>query len=99
MRNCQVPRMLILIFCAAQLLGELCYFLFVGMGSTVMWNISLILLMPGNMTASFLVESLAWGHLSLPQMMYLSIPLEIIINFCAWFLVYRMFRAVVKSKA
>ena len=76
------------LFCVIQAIGLVSAFLFAGIfrGHAELWNISFILLSPGNLMASAVVERFFWMKTSLQTMSLIELPLMLIINAITWYL-------------
>jgi uncharacterized membrane protein YeaQ/YmgE (transglycosylase-associated protein family) len=78
-------------FLVCQLAGEIASWLVSGDfrgGGPWLWVISVILLLPGDVAASWLIERFLWASsLNLHQLQWLKVIGEIIINAAVWMLV------------
>jgi len=77
-------------FVGFQGIGEICHWSWPAVSSAigpVLWGGAFLLLLPGNVVSSYLVERLLWRtSVTLFQMQLLQAPLTLGINFAVWVL-------------
>lgn len=86
-----MSRRVLAAFLTCQAVGELATWAasFPSMaGGPVLWVVSVMLLLPGDIAASWLVERFLWtGSLNLHQLQWFKVLCEVIINAVAWMLI------------
>jgi hypothetical protein len=91
-------RAILVIFLAVQLVGICCLWSWqhAPSGLTMpMWGTALVLLFPGNILGSWLVERIFWQtRLSLLNMSILTTVLQFVINGALWFALVKLFKVV-----
>jgi hypothetical protein len=77
-----------LIFLSVQTVGEICAWTaghFLSQVGPALWIAGTFLLLPGNMAGAWVVEKLSWmSGLTIPRMMILQVPAEMVINATIW---------------
>ena|ERR1035441_5552671 len=75
-------------YAAFQILGEICQWSWPSTYSAIgqmLWSGAFLLLLPGNLVTSFVIEKAFWGtDVTLFQMQLLEVPLELGINLAVW---------------
>jgi hypothetical protein len=85
-------------FIVVQLLGLICvcaweYDIF-GTGAA-MWATSVFVLLPGDLISALIVEKLLWNSgLTVTQMAFVEIPLEVAVNLCVWLLCVKIIHVI-----
>jgi hypothetical protein len=87
-----------LIFLAVQVVGEICAWtaghLLSALGPAL-WLMGSLLLLPGDLTAAFVVEKLLWkSELTMTQLTVLQVPVGLAINAAVWLLCVKLYKSV-----
>lgn len=88
------PRQMTALFAVIQLTGITCSWIWQVLPSNIgmlLWYVALILLLPGNLLAAWITESLFWqGPLSLVDLAIVSNVLTVAFNAMAWLLLVKV---------
>ncbi len=83
-----MSRRLLVTFFIVQIVGELCSWAgphVLSWPGPFMWAAGAVLLLPGRLLSTVLVEELLWGRYTLTQMSLVEGVTDLIVNFAFWF--------------